>query len=60
MDAKEVRTHVNNLEKAVKDKMPGPHLVDLLKSLKTGVVATEKLLRVSSSPPPGLAETYSI
>lgn len=25
--------------------MPGPHLVDLLKSLKTGVVATEKLLR---------------
>jgi len=40
-------THVANINKAVEEKLPPAHLVDLLKSLKTGVVATEKLLRVS-------------
>jgi len=52
MDAKEVMTHVVNIEKAVKDKLPPTQIVDLLKSLKKGVVATEKLLRVS--PPSGI------
>ncbi|KAF8543441.1 transcription elongation factor S-II [Trichophaea hybrida] len=45
MDAREVMTHVANINKAVEEKLPPAHLVDLLKSLKTGVVATEKLLR---------------
>ena len=50
MDAKEVMTHVANIDKAVKEKLPPAHIADMLKSLKTGVVATEKLLRVSPSP----------
>ncbi|KAI5846900.1 transcription factor S-II, central domain-containing protein [Tricharina praecox] len=45
MDAKEVMTHVTNIDTAVKEKLPAAHIADLLKSLKTGVVATEKLLR---------------
>lgn len=48
MDAREVTTYVANLDKAIKGNLPPPHLVDLLTSLKTGVVATEKLLRVSA------------
>ena len=47
MDAKEVMTHVASLDKAVRDKLPPSALLDLLRSLKTGVVANEKLLRVS-------------
>jgi transcription elongation factor S-II len=49
MEAKEVLTHVANLEKAVREKLPSSHLIDVLKSLKDGVVASEKLLRVSDS-----------
>ncbi|KAI5815506.1 transcription factor S-II, central domain-containing protein [Pyronema omphalodes] len=45
MDAKDVMTHVSNIDKAVRDKLPADHLIDLLKALQTGVVATEKLLR---------------
>jgi len=45
MEAKEVLTHVANLEKAVREKLPSSHLIDVLKSLKDGVVASEKLLR---------------
>ncbi|KAF8245951.1 transcription elongation factor [Wilcoxina mikolae CBS 423.85] len=45
MDAREVMTHVANINKAVEEKLPPAHLVDILKSLETGVVATEKLLR---------------
>ena len=51
-------SHVANIDKAVREKLPSSHLIDLLKSLKTGVVATEKLLRVSLPaaplPPPPL------
>jgi len=36
---------MSSIEKAVKDKLPPTQIVDLLKSLKKGVVATEKLLR---------------
>lgn len=46
MDAKEVISHVANIDKAVREKLPPKHLLDLLTSLKTGVNATEKLLRV--------------
>ncbi|CUS10508.1 unnamed protein product [Tuber aestivum] len=45
MDAKEVKTHVTNIEKAVKEKLPPAVLIDILNSLKTGVTATEQLLR---------------
>jgi hypothetical protein len=47
MEAKEVLTHVSAIDKAIKEKLPPAHLIDLLTSLKKGVVATEKLLRVS-------------
>ena len=47
MDAKEVKTHVAELEKAVRDKLPSAQLIDILNSLKRQVVATESLLRVS-------------
>lgn len=46
MDAKEVKTHVTNIEKAVKEKLPPTVLIDILNSLRTGVTATEQLLRV--------------
>ncbi|KAA8893675.1 transcription factor S-II, central domain-containing protein [Sphaerosporella brunnea] len=45
MDAKEVLTHVGAIDKAMKEKLPPSALIDLLTSLKKGVVATEKLLR---------------
>ncbi|KAI5798918.1 transcription factor S-II, central domain-containing protein [Geopyxis carbonaria] len=45
MDAKDVKTHVSQIEKAVRERLPTSHLLDLLSSLKNEVVATEALLR---------------
>ena len=47
MDAKEVKTHVQQLERATKENLPAQELVDILNALKKGVVPTESLLRVS-------------
>lgn len=46
MDAKDVKAHVGNLEKGVKEKLPAQYLLDILGALKKEVVATEQLLRV--------------
>lgn len=45
MDAKDVKAHVGNLEKGVKEKLPAQYLLDILGALKKEVVATEQLLR---------------
>ncbi|KAL7274427.1 transcription elongation factor TFIIS [Rhizina undulata] len=45
MDVKEVKVHVSNLEKAVKEKHPPASVIDILSALKQHVVATESLLR---------------
>ncbi|TGZ82008.1 transcription elongation factor S-II [Ascodesmis nigricans] len=45
MDAKEVKVHVQQLEKAIKEALPPSHLLDLLGRLKKGVVPTEAMLR---------------
>ncbi|KAI5847328.1 transcription factor S-II, central domain-containing protein [Morchella snyderi] len=45
MDAKDVKAHVSNLEKGVKEKLPAQYLLDILGALKKEVVATEQLLR---------------
>lgn len=50
MDAKDVKAHVGNLERAVKEKLPTQTLLDILGSLKKEVVATEQLLRVCTNP----------
>lgn len=49
MDAKDVKAHVGNLERAVKEKLPTQTLLDILGSLKKEVVATEQLLRVCNN-----------
>lgn len=46
MNAKDVKTHVTNLERAVREKLPPSSVVDILSSLKNEVIATEQLLRV--------------
>lgn len=46
MDAKDVKTHCVNLEKALKDSAPASTIIDILNALKKGVVASEQLLRV--------------
>lgn len=49
MDAKEVKVHVQQLEKAIKEALPPSHLLDLLGRLKKGVVPTEAMLRVCTT-----------
>lgn len=51
MDAKDVKSHVQSLEKALKDGGSASTILDILNSLKKNVVATEQLLRVSLPPP---------
>ena len=46
MDARDIKTHVSNLDKALKEKAPAATIIDILSSLKKGVVATESVLRV--------------
>ncbi|KAF3938486.1 hypothetical protein ABW19_dt0205232 [Dactylella cylindrospora] len=45
MDAKDIKIHGANLDKAVRDKLPAGHITDILGKLKSDVVATEQVLR---------------
>ncbi|EWC45159.1 hypothetical protein DRE_06047 [Drechslerella stenobrocha 248] len=45
MEAKDIKIHGSNLDKAVRDKLPPSHIADILGRLKSDVVATEQVLR---------------
>lgn len=46
MDAKEVHTRIQSLQKALADKQPASVIITMLETLKKDVVPTEELLRV--------------
>ncbi|KAK6541121.1 RNA polymerase II elongation factor [Orbilia ellipsospora] len=45
MEAKDIKIHGANLDKAVRDKLPTDHITSILGRLKSDVVATEQILR---------------
>ncbi|EPS41009.1 hypothetical protein H072_5140 [Dactylellina haptotyla CBS 200.50] len=45
MEAKDIKIHGANLDKAVRDKLPADHIAGILGRLKSEVVATEQVLR---------------
>lgn len=46
MDAKEVNTRIQSLQKALAEKQPASVIINMLETLKKEVVPTEELLRV--------------